>query len=124
MHREAINPLDLAGDSTPGERQKAIEPLVQFSRTYSSQGKVLQAMPSQVYEAIEPKLVNEIRENIATSGRLFAFRHRDDSGRLVGTYEGDIMAPEFMGAFDSPPVRIRFNPRAGQKFVEGHWEPK
>ena len=122
MHRETINPLDLAGDSTPDERQKAIEPLAPFSRTYAAQAKALQSMPPEVYAAIEPKLIHEIRENLASSGRLFEFRHRDDSGRLVTTSEGDIRS--WMDAYDSPPVRIKFNKHAGQKFEPGRWVDK
>ncbi len=118
--REAINPLDLAGDSTPAVRQKAIEPLVQFSRTYAAQAKALQSMPPEVYAAIEPRLVNEIRETISTGGRLFEFSNRDPSGRMITVAEGDIRS--WMDAYDSPPVRISFNKNAGRKYIPGHWE--
>ena len=121
MTKEALNPLDLS-QGTAAERQRAIAPLLEYNRTYAA--PAVQGMPPRIYEAIEPRLVDEIRENISTSGKLFAFRHRDDSGRLIGTFEGDIMAPEFMGAFDSPPIRIAFNQHAGRKFSEGRWIPE
>ena len=119
MTKELLNPLN-TDEGTLVERQRAIAPFLEYNRTYSL--PAVQGMPPEIYRAVEPQLTSEIRERLATSGKLYEFRHRDDSGRLVATFEGDPMAPEFMGAFDSPPVRIAFNKNAGRKYIPGHWE--
>lgn len=117
--REKINPLDVTADTTPAERQQAMQPFLQYAGRFSSQDALLKLPPEQ-YARLEPALIHEVRERLATSGQLFEFARRDPGGRLVTTSEGDVRS--WMDAYDSPPVRIAFNKNAGRKYIPGHWE--
>ncbi len=118
--KESINPLDVSSNSS-AERQEAMGRFLELSPTFRNVPEVLRMPPDQYAASVEPALIAEVHGALSNCGRLIPFRQRDEAGRLVTSYLGDIMSPEFLGAFDSPPVSIRFNPRAGMKWQEGRW---
>lgn len=61
----------------------------------------------EVLKQVEAKAFSEAREASRNSGRLFKTTYRDDTGRKVSEYEGDIAAA--FGTFMAPGYTAKLN---------------
>lgn len=63
------------------------------------------------FSAVEGIVLHEARSRAANSGRLFKTSYRDDAGRKVSEFEGDIAAA--FSTFMAPGYTARINTNAG-----------
>lgn len=73
----------------------------------------LQKLDRAAFEAIEKVALQEARSNARNSGRLFPTQYRDDAGRKVTEYEGDIMAA--FAPFQGTGMTIKINKDVGTR---------
>ncbi len=105
------NPFEHDPDRSLHERLRNLDKLKSYSPRFANVDFAKLANSGAAFEAVEKATLAEAREALRHSGKLIGYSHRDDTGRKITKFEGDIEG--FLGPFKSPPVRIRFNPDAG-----------
>lgn len=75
--------------------------------TPSARNMDFAAMEPAVFVQIEKVALKEARNNARNSGRLFKTTYRDDAGRKVSEFEGDIAAA--FGPFMDPGYKAKLN---------------
>lgn len=73
------------------QRKYRLQQLKALSPTARSQANLMKLDPA-TFKVIEEIALKEARNNARNSGRLFATSYRDDAGRKITEYEGDIGA--------------------------------
>jgi hypothetical protein len=77
----------------------------------AAKGYNFDIMQPAVFAQIEANLLKQAREASKTCGRLFESSIRDDGGRKITSYEGDINA--FLKPFKAPGMVCTINKNAG-----------
>ena len=98
-------------DGTDGTLRRNLERLKRHSRSFKTAD--LQPLTGPALRLIGDHLRKEARENLANCGELFAFSHRDDAGRKITRFEGDIAT--WMAPFSIPPIPLKINPHPDQR---------
>ena len=105
-------PMPMYGERSIEYRKRLADKLKKHSKQFSS--VALDSIEGPTFDIVENTIYQDaqgvaLSQNQSSSGRLIPITEKDAAGRTITKFLGDIMSPEFMGAFDSPPVRIAFN---------------
>ena len=98
-------------DNTDGTLRRNLQRLQKHSPTFKTANLATLSGPG--LRLIGETLRKEAKSNLANSGELFAFSSRDDAGRKITKFEGDING--FLGPFSIPPVLLKINPHPDQR---------
>ncbi len=74
-----------------------------------------------VFDLLEEKALSEAKASAHDSGQLFEYRERDDGGRMITKFEGDI--DSWMRNFKAPVATVRIDKFPGRKTKLVSYDP-